>query len=53
MVFIFRLSAGTPVVGGFQACLECGLVWSHVSPEELRALIQKHGTVEAKSRQPK
>jgi Zn-finger nucleic acid-binding protein len=50
--FRLRSSVETPLVGGFQACLKCGLVWSHVSPEELRRIIEKQGTDEAKSRLP-
>jgi hypothetical protein len=46
-------SIETPLVGGFLACLKCGLVWSHVSPEGLRAIIEKQGTDEAKQRLPK
>jgi Zn-finger nucleic acid-binding protein len=50
----FRLppSVETAIVGGFQVCLKCGLVWSHVSPDELQTIIEKQGTDEAKSRLP-
>jgi hypothetical protein len=51
----FRLlrTVETPLLGGFQACLECGVVWSHVSPEALRAIIENQRTDEAKSHLPK
>ena len=32
----------------FRACLACGLVWTHLQPEDLRAFIDKHGNAEAK-----
>jgi hypothetical protein len=32
----------------FRACLACGLVWTHLQPEDLRAFIDKHGKAEAK-----
>ena len=50
--FQFRLRSGIPVADPFRACLTCGHVWSHVSPDELRAFIEKHGTDEAKSHLP-
>ena len=50
--FQLRKSIETPLVGGFQACLKCGLVWTHVSPEQLRALIETQGTDEAKRHLP-
>jgi hypothetical protein len=50
--FQLRRSIETPLLGAFQACLKCGLVWSHVSPEALRAIIEKQGTDEAKSHLP-
>jgi hypothetical protein len=45
-------SIETAIVGGFQGCLKCGLIWSHVSPDELRTIIEEQGTEEAKSRLP-
>lgn len=33
------------------ACLSCGLVWSHVSPKELSAFIERNGTAKTKARQ--
>jgi hypothetical protein len=50
--FQLRSNVETPLVGGFQVCLKCGLVWSHVSPEKLRAIIENQGTDEAKSHLP-
>jgi hypothetical protein len=50
--FQLRWKVETPLVGGFQACLKCGLVWSHVSAEKLRAIIENQGTDEAKSHLP-
>jgi hypothetical protein len=50
--FGLRSRTETPLVGGFQACLKCGLVWSHVSSEALQALIKENGTDEAKSHLP-
>jgi hypothetical protein len=32
----------------FRACLACGLVWTRLQPEDLRAFIDKHGKAEAK-----
>ena len=32
----------------FRACLACGLVWTHLQPEDLRTFIDKHGKAEAK-----
>ena len=46
--FQFRVSQGVPLADGFRACLSCGLVWSRVAPDELRAFIEKHGTAETK-----
>jgi hypothetical protein len=36
----------------FFACLACGLVWSGLLPDELRAHIESYGDVKAKSRLP-
>jgi uncharacterized C2H2 Zn-finger protein len=36
----------------FLACLSCGLVWSELRPDELRAYIERHGDAVAKSRLP-
>jgi hypothetical protein len=33
-----------------RACLGCGLVWTQLDPEELRAFVGKHGGPEAKDR---
>jgi hypothetical protein len=38
---------------GFFACSSCGLVWSELRPDELRAHIERYGDVSAKSRLPK
>jgi len=40
----FRLKIGIPLQDPITACLDCGLVWSSVSPEELSAFMSKHGT---------
>ena len=47
--FDFRLSQmNPPLCGDFRACLTCGLVWTHLRPEELRKFIDNHGNAEAK-----
>ena len=48
--FQLRLTRGIPLLQGFDACLDCGLIWSRVSPEELAQIIRDHGTDEAKGR---
>jgi hypothetical protein len=49
----FRLRrSGVAVQQLFQACLECGFLWSEVSPGNLRALIEKYGTEKAKEGLP-
>jgi hypothetical protein len=49
----FRLRrSGVPLQAPFQACLACGFVWSRLSPDDLRALIEKYGTEESKGRLP-
>ena len=37
----------------FFACLSCGLVWSELKADELRAHIERHGDQSAKARLPK
>jgi hypothetical protein len=49
--FRFRQS-GIPLQAGFTACLACGLVWSGVAPDELRALVERHGTEATKAQLP-
>jgi hypothetical protein len=36
----------------FFACLACGLVWSSLQPDELRAHVETHGDAKAKCRLP-
>ena len=46
---IFRFwGQGVSCPEPFRACLACGLVWTHLQPEDLRAFIEKHGKDEAK-----
>ena len=46
---IFRFwGQGVACPEPFRACLACGLVWTHLQPEDLRAFIDKHGKTEAK-----
>ena len=42
------LGAGVSCPEPFRACLACGLVWTHLRPEDLRAFIDKHGNAVAK-----
>jgi hypothetical protein len=37
----------------FFACTSCGLVWSGLQPDELRAHIERHGDASARARLPK
>ena len=47
--FYFRLwERGVSCPEPFRACLTCGLVWTYLQPEELRAFIDKHGDAETK-----
>jgi hypothetical protein len=49
----FRLRrSGVPLQGGFAVCLTCGLVWSSVAPDELRALLEQYGSEAAKDHLP-
>jgi len=46
---LFRWSGSAPSCSKeFRACLSCGLVWTHLRPEELRTFIDKHGTAKLK-----
>lgn len=47
--FPYILQRGVPIQQRFNVCLSCGLVWSSVSPEAVRTLLEKHGTKEAKA----
>ena len=47
--FNFRSSGSAPsCTSDFRACCACGLVWSQLSPVELRAFIDEHGNAETK-----
>jgi hypothetical protein len=47
--FYFRLwGPGVDCPEPFRACLRCGLVWTHLQPEDLRTFIDKHGNAEAR-----
>ena len=47
---IFRLrSSGVPLQQQFCVCVACGLVWSALNLEDLRTLIEHHGTDETKA----
>ena len=47
--FDFRLWGwGVSCPEPFRACLTCGLVWTHLQPEDLRTFIDKHGNAETK-----
>jgi hypothetical protein len=49
----FRIrQSGVPLTGRFTVCLACGLVWAAVVPTELRDLIERYGSEEAKSLLP-
>ena len=39
----FRFWPGVRASAHSIACLSCGLLWSSVAPEELRAFLDKHG----------
>jgi hypothetical protein len=41
--WVFRLWPGVLIRTSHAACLSCGLVWSDLSPEQLRAFIKKFG----------
>jgi hypothetical protein len=45
-------SGGVPLRQGFAVCPGCGLVWSELDPEHLRALIEHYGTEETKGLLP-
>ena len=43
--FEFRWRVGwVSYAAPLRACLACGHVWTHLRPEDLRKLIDKHGT---------
>jgi hypothetical protein len=46
--FHFRWKQGVSCPEPFRACLACGLVWTHLRPEDLRAFIDQHGNAFAK-----
>ncbi len=47
--FNFRLWVrGLSCPEPFRACLTCGLVWTHLQPEDLRTFIDKYGDTETK-----
>jgi hypothetical protein len=46
--FRFRWKRGVSCPEPFRACLRCGLVWTHLQPEDLRTFIAKHGNAETK-----
>ena len=46
-IFRFR-GRGVACPEPLRACLACGLVWTHLRPEDLRGFIAKHGKAEAK-----
>ena len=46
--FEFRWEQGVYCPKPIQACLKCGLVWTHLQPEDLRTFIDKHGTAKTK-----
>ena len=39
----FRLRAGVQVTLPYNACPQCGLVWSTLQPEELRSMLDQYG----------
>jgi hypothetical protein len=43
---------GVPLRDGFTTCPACGLVWSALEPDDLRALIEEYGTDETRARMP-
>lgn len=42
-IFDFSLYGGVFVDSKSFACVDCGLIWSSASPEELRTFVEKHG----------
>lgn len=40
--FCISLDGGVVVDNESFACLDCGLIWSSASPEELRSFVKKH-----------
>jgi hypothetical protein len=47
-IFKFRWREGVPCEWPFRACLMCGLVWTHLLPEDLRTFIDENGTAATK-----
>ena len=50
-VRFFTARKSVPLANGqqFLGCIQCGLVWSQVDPEELVELLQKRGTAQAQA----
>jgi len=46
--FQLRWEPGVSCPEPFRACLRCGLVWTHLQPQDLRTFIDKHGNAETK-----
>jgi hypothetical protein len=46
----FLLGRGVSLKNPTVACLSCGLIWSSMPPEEIRAFIKRHGPAEAKAK---
>ncbi len=45
----FRWKKGVFMYGRFTSCLCCGLVWSDLEAEKLRAFTERYGNAEAKA----
>jgi hypothetical protein len=53
--FLKRLGQPTVIrlLGPYRACLDCGLVWNTLSPDELREVIRREGiAIEVKEKEP-